>query len=120
MTGTYVDECSMMATVNEGGLNVPRPRKQVSTTPLSPGQASYVLDRLVADRRISGGEINRYVGDMHREISDLETRLDSLRAATGGAAAPVRRGPGRPPESASAAAAAPVLRGRRRGPRRPP
>jgi hypothetical protein len=92
-----------------------------STPQLSPGQAAYVIDRLVADRRISAGEISRYVGDMHREISDLETRLNSLRAATGGAAAPVRRGPGRPPKSASAAgAAAPARRGRKRGPGRPP
>jgi hypothetical protein len=88
---------------------------------LSPGQASYVIDRLVSDRRISAGEINRYVSDMHHEISELEQRLASLRNAAGGpSAAPVRRGPGRPPKSATAAgAAAPAApRGRRRG--RPP
>src|SRR5262245_30142672 len=89
---------------------------QASSPNLSPGQATYVIDRLVADRPISAGEISRYVTDMHREISDLEQRLTSLRAATGGA--PARRGPGRPPKSASAAA--PVRRGRkRRGPGRP-
>jgi hypothetical protein len=86
---------------------VPRPRLIVSAPPLSGGQASYVLDRLVADRRISPGEVNRYLSDMHREISDLESRLESLRAQAGaasfgtgsGATAPARRGrpPGRPP-----------------------
>jgi hypothetical protein len=88
---------------------------------LSPGQASYVIDRLVSDRRISAGEINRYVSDMHREINDLEQRLASLKSAAGGpSAAPVRRGPGRPPKSATAAAAAPAApRGRRRRGRPP-
>jgi hypothetical protein len=89
---------------------------------LSPGQASYVLDRLVADRRLSAGEISRYVSDMHREISDLESRLNSLRSAAGvGAAAPVRRRPGRPPKAASAAGApAPVQRRGRKRRGRPP
>lgn len=111
---------------------MPRPRSNASgVSSLSPGQASYVLDRLVADRRISLGEINRYVGDMHREISDLERRLQSLRTAAGAggggtasAAAPRRRGrpgrpPGRPPAAAAQAAApAAAPTGRRRG--RPP
>jgi uncharacterized protein YdbL (DUF1318 family) len=71
------------------------------------------LDRLIADRRISAGEVSRYVSDMHREISDLESRLQMLRTHAGSApsAAPSapRRGrpPGRPPGS-----------GKRRG--RPP
>jgi hypothetical protein len=102
---------------------VPRPRLQVTAPSLSPGQASYVLDRLVADRRISVGEINRYVSDMHREISALESRLNALRSAagTGGgsvASAPVRRRPGRPRKVVPVAAfpaAAPARRGRRPG-----
>ena len=103
---------------------MPRPRLQVSAPQLSPGQASYVLDRLVADRRISVGEINRYVADMHREISALESRLNELRSAAGGgggsvASAPVRRGPGRPRKVVAPApafpAAVPARRGRRPG-----
>jgi hypothetical protein len=97
---------------------VPRPRLNVPAPQLSGGQASYVLDCLIADRRISASEVSRYVSDMHREISDLESRLQTLRAHAG-AAAPAaatsgtttgkRRGrpPGRPPGS-----------GKRRG--RPP
>ncbi len=97
---------------------MPRPRLNVPAPQLSAGQASYVLDCLIADRRISASEVSRYVSDMHREISDLESRLQTLRAHAG-AAAPAaaasgtttgkRRGrpPGRPPGS-----------GKRRG--RPP
>lgn len=79
---------------------------------LSQGQARYVLEKLISDRRVSPGEVNRYISDMHREISDLESRLRSLREAAGGASGfgGAARRPGRPP-----AAAAPA---RRRG--RPP
>jgi hypothetical protein len=106
---------------------VPRPRLQVSAPQLSPGQASYVLDRLVSDRRISVGEINRYLSDMHREISELESRLSSLRSAAGtlgggSVAAPVRRRPGRPRKVVAPTPVYPVAppapRGRRPG-RRP-
>jgi len=106
---------------------VPRPTSNPSTS-YSHGQASYVLDRLISDRRISPGEVSRYINDMQREINDLERRLEQLRAATmgGGAASETgsagpaaqrrrgrppgsaSRGPGRPPGSAN------------RGPGRPP
>jgi|SRR5437588_4542784 len=91
---------------------MPRPRLNAPAPQLSHGQAAYVLDRLVADRRVSPGEVSRYVSDMHREISDLETRLNTLRTHAGvstgtgsgggtgtgtGAAFGARRGPGRPP-----------------------
>lgn len=62
-----------------------RPRKASSQQKLSPGQASYVLDRLIGDRRVSRADVQRYVNDMHREIGDLERRLQSLKEATGGA-----------------------------------
>jgi len=86
-----------------------RPRKTITAPSLSAGQASYVLDRLVNERRISTGDINRYLGEMRAEMSDLEQRLQRLREAHGvgetvrAAAAVVapfrggRRGPGRPP-----------------------
>jgi hypothetical protein len=60
-----------------------RPRKAVSTEHFSAGQARYVLERLISERRISSTDVQRYVNDMHREISDLEQRLHSLREATG-------------------------------------
>jgi O6-methylguanine-DNA--protein-cysteine methyltransferase len=92
---------------------VPRPRLIVPAPQLSGGQAAYVLEKLIADRRISPGEVNRYVGDMHREISELESRLQTLRihagasAGTGSGAPPTGKRRGRPPGS-----------GKRRG--RPP
>lgn len=111
---------------------MPRPRTNPPSS-YSHGQASYVLDRLISDRRISPGEVSRYINDMQSEINDLERRLEQLRAATtgggsssggmssGGGATPssaprrrgrppgsANRGPGRPPGSAN------------RGPGRPP
>ena len=81
---------------------------------MSAAQAQFILERLVNDRRVSPAEINRYMGDLHREISALEQRLQSLRSASGGAGAPVRRGPGRPPGSGAVAPAGGKRR-RRRG-----
>src|SRR4051794_3167007 len=70
-----------------------RPRKNVPAPEIRPRQAAYVLDRLIAEHRVSAGEVNRYVSDMQREISDLERRLQSLREAAGGSQqGPKRRG----------------------------
>jgi hypothetical protein len=59
---------------------VARPRKIPS---LSPGQASYVLERLRQARQVTAAEIRGYVADMAREIRDLEERLRRLRDAAG-------------------------------------
>ena len=85
-------------------------KRQSSASHLTPGQATYVLQRLVSDRRISQGELNRYISDMHREIVDLEQRLQSLREAASGGA----RRPGRPPRAASDSTEAPAPVRRRR------
>jgi hypothetical protein len=85
---------------------VPRPR-QSSLPQLTPGQASYVLQRLISDRRVSAGEVARYVSDMSREIDELQRRLESLRAASGGGGFGPARRPGRPRGG--------VVRARRRG-----
>lgn len=98
-----------------------RPRNK-PVSDFTPGQASYVLNRLMQDRRISASDVNRYVSDMSREIDDLEKKLAALRAAHGAgstpSAAPARRGrrPGRPAAAAAAPAAkASAKGGRRRG-----
>jgi hypothetical protein len=103
---------------------MPRPRLNSPAPQLSHGQAAYVLERLIADRRVSPGEVSRYVSDMHREISDLETRLQTLRTHAGassgtgsgggtGGAFGARRGPGRPPGRPSGSGITPS--GKRRG-----
>ena len=109
-----------------GGQRVARPRKNQGSSghQLSPGHASYVLDRLIAERRVSAGDVQRYAGDIEREISDLERKLEQLRGMGGGmssAAAPRRRGrpPGRPAGSTASSAAVQMggsgRRRRRRG-----
>ena len=84
-----------------------RPAKQPARQ-LNPGQASYVIERLMKDRRVSASEINVYLGEMQKEIADLEQRLQSLRAAAGSASGAAAAG------GAAASQGAPARR-RRRG-----
>jgi hypothetical protein len=65
-------------------VHVARPRKVPS---LSPGQASYVLERLRRAGQVTAAQIRGYVADMGREIRDLEERLRRLRDAAGAAVA---------------------------------
>lgn len=58
---------------------------------LSPGQAKYVLERLIAERRVAPGEVSKYVSDMGNEIAAIERRLAELRSAAEGGAAGGRR-----------------------------
>lgn len=111
-----------------------RPRKDGSSAPkLSGGQASYVLDRLIRERRVSQGDVNGYLSQMSQEISELEARLQHLKDAVGGAVsgavagiasvaasavAAVRRRPGRPPGSGRGPGRPPGTPGRKPG--RPP
>jgi hypothetical protein len=97
---------------------------------MSPSQATYILERLVRERRVSPREISRYLADIDREISSLEQRLNALRSATGETEAfdpppvefppfkpPPRKKPGRqtPGATVSREAAAPgPAKGRRR------
>ena len=63
------------------------PRPTSSGSRLSPTQAQQILQALINDRRISAGELNRYL-----EIQRLEERLQSLRSGGGIIGRPVRRG----------------------------
>jgi hypothetical protein len=67
-------------------------KQPTSGSGLTPGQALYVLDRLVRERRVNGREVERMASEMNAEIADLERRLAMLRADTGSA----NRGRGRP------------------------
>jgi hypothetical protein len=60
-----------------------RSRKNLQFPALQAGQAIYVLERLIEDRRISPAEVSRYVAEMHREISELESRLQMLWTSAG-------------------------------------
>lgn len=50
---------------------------------MTPGQAQWILGRLLADRRISQRDVQRCMVDMGREIQDIERRLAKLRDAAG-------------------------------------
>jgi hypothetical protein len=56
---------------------------------LTDGQAAYVLERLVRERRLAPSEIARYLAEIPEEIRALEARLRLLR----GNAPPSTRGP---------------------------
>ena len=82
------------------------PRQQSTAgSGLTPGQALYVLDRLMRERRVNAREVARMASEMHQEIADLERRLAVLRADN---AASTRRGrgPGRSSRPVNAAVAA--------------
>lgn len=87
------------------------PRGQARQS-LSPGQAQYVVNRLIAERRISPGEVARYVGEIQRDIADIEARLARLREASGGT--PVGRTGAQPPMKAETGRASRTSRTRRR------
>lgn len=81
---------------------MPRPRQAAR---LSPGQAGYVLTRMLHERRISPAEINRYLAEMQREITDLEARIAHLRRLAGAPAHSAPVAPARAPAAATPRAA---------------
>lgn len=50
---------------------------------MTPGQAQYVIERLIKERRVSQVDVNGYLAEMGREIQEIEQRLAGLRAAAG-------------------------------------
>lgn len=64
---------------------------------ISPGQASYVIERLLADRRISPSDVNACLVDLAREIRDIEGRIATLRASAGGDTPPTSKSQMRQP-----------------------
>jgi len=60
------------------------------TYSLTPAQASYVLERLIADRRISLAEVRGYLAAMGSEIEDIDRRLATLREAASHVPMPAR------------------------------
>ncbi len=63
---------------------------------LTPEQSHYVLETLLARRRVRTAEVSKALRDRDREIRDLRARLANLQSPGGGAVkpgggAPVRR-----------------------------
>jgi hypothetical protein len=58
-----------------------RPKRRSSASEVSSAEATYVLERLIAEGRISAEDVHRYVSEMFDEISHLEARLQQLRIA---------------------------------------
>ncbi len=54
---------------------------------VTPGQAQWIIERLLADRRISATDVNQYLAGMQGEIRDIERRLAELRGIAGNAPA---------------------------------
>lgn len=54
-----------------------------SSMDITPGQAQWVVERLLAEGRISSKDVSQYLDAIQGEIRDLERRLASLREAAG-------------------------------------
>ncbi|MEO8382207.1 MAG: hypothetical protein ABI779_21275 [Acidobacteriota bacterium] len=52
-----------------------------ATIGVTPAQAKWIVERLVADRRISPADVQSLLSDLGSEISDIEAHLASLRSA---------------------------------------
>ena len=50
-------------------------------THLTPHQAAFVLEKAIADRKLTHADVKHYVASMHEEISSLEAKLARLKAA---------------------------------------
>jgi hypothetical protein len=81
---------------------------------LSSGEALYVLDRLVTDKRVTAGEVARLAAEMHEEIADLERRLSALRQAAESVRTGTRQsGPGRQGSGRAKTVAPALMRSRK-------
>src|SRR4051812_18726429 len=56
--------------------------KRSTSMQLSPGQADYVLNSLLADRQITRWQVQGALSKMEREIEELELRLALLRSSS--------------------------------------
>jgi hypothetical protein len=54
-----------------------------SAVAVTPAQAHWIVERLIADRRISAADVRGLLSDLADEIADIERRLAGLREASG-------------------------------------
>jgi len=57
--------------------------KRSAALAVTPGQAKWIVERLIATKRISTDDVRSAMTDMDTEIADMEQRLASLREAAG-------------------------------------
>jgi hypothetical protein len=57
--------------------------RRLRTQPITPGEARYVLERLLADRRITASDVENGLQALQDEIVELEARIRALSAAAG-------------------------------------
>jgi hypothetical protein len=50
---------------------------------VTPGQAKWIVERLIATKRISADDVRAVMSEMHTEIADIERRLARLSEAAG-------------------------------------
>jgi len=50
------------------------------TPTLTPAQASYVVERLIAERKLTAADIHQYLQGLQAEIRSLEQRIEALRS----------------------------------------
>ena len=50
---------------------------------VSPAQAQWIVERLIADRRITAAEVRSLLSGLDQEITEIERRLSTLREASG-------------------------------------
>jgi hypothetical protein len=76
---------------------------------ISPGQASFIIRRLIAERRLSAADVRGYLDGLREEIATVERELAGLRSAAGLTVAPS------PPPAPTRAHAPKKRRGRQPG-----
>ena len=57
--------------------------EKTTSVAVSPAQAQWIVERLLADRRISAADVRGLLSDLGQEIREIEQRLSGLRDAAG-------------------------------------
>lgn len=57
--------------------------EKTTAVAISPAQAQWIVERLIADRRISAADVRNILAELDQEIADIERRLSSLREVAG-------------------------------------
>ena len=64
--------------------------RRTAVPPLTSSQAKFILERLIDERVVTAADVRRLLGEMWREMSAVEKRLDELRAAAEPMRHPIR------------------------------